>query len=410
MTKHAPISTAVILTLLSLGCGGGESDAKKPAAPQAVAVKTAAAQISALPRNVELPGTLYGDEETQISAKVAGRIVATPADVGDRVAAGQLLAQVDPVDYDLAVALRQNALAEALARLGIDQVPGPDFDPEKTPPVERARYQSENAQAKLDRAKRLFEQQPPLISEQDYADLQTAYEVALRDLEVAKLDAKSLLAAVASRKSELDSARQQAADTRIVAPAAAGGREYAVSQRSVSVGEYVSPATATFRLVLDDPIKFRGFLPERYAQQVKVGQPIRVRIDGLDQPAAGRVSRVNPAIDIASRSFEVEALLPNADRRLRPGAFGRGEIEVGVQENVVMVPEAAVYSFAGLDKVFTVKDGKAVEHRVLPGVKQNGYVALNVDLGGASDVVVTNVDKIANGSAVESSPATQPAK
>ncbi|HEY0007715.1 MAG TPA: efflux RND transporter periplasmic adaptor subunit [Tepidisphaeraceae bacterium] len=395
------------LSLLSLGCH--KEEAAKPKERPPVAVETGPVKLTDLPRTVDIVGTLYGDEEVVVSAKVAGRVTSVAADVGDRVAGGQTLAQIDKVDYDLAVQLRQSALSEALARLGISELPGPDFDLVKTSPVERARYQSENAQAKLTRAQKLFEQKPPLISEQEFADLRTAYEVSQRDFEVAKLDAQSLVAAAQSRKAELDSAKQQAADTRIAAPAVAGERKFAVSQRMVTVGEYVSTATPTFRLVLDDVLKFRGALPERFVNEVKIGQPVMLRVDGIEQPSMGKVTRINPAIDMATRTFQVEALFANTDGRLRPGAFGRGQIEVGRDENVVMVPKSALSSFAGIDKVFTVKDGKAVEHRVLPGAERDGWIPLDVDLGGERTVVISKVGQLANQTVLEVTATTQPA-
>src|SRR5690606_6413584 len=151
-------------------------------------------QTGSLPRTVSVVGTLYGDEETTISAKVPGRVRQILADVGDRVSPGEALAEIDPVDYELVIDQKEMSVRQALARLGLKELPDGDFDGSTIATVERARFQAANARAKLNRAKQLFEQQPPLISEQDFADLQTANEVAQRDYEVALLEAQALLA------------------------------------------------------------------------------------------------------------------------------------------------------------------------------------------------------------------------
>jgi multidrug efflux pump subunit AcrA (membrane-fusion protein) len=382
------------------GAGGG------PTQRDPVPVTLAPARVEPLERTVDLVGSLYGDEEATISAKVPGRVKQILADVGDRVSAGAPLAQIDRTDYELAIRQREMALAEALAELNLTELPPADFDVEKVATVERARSQAANAKAKLERARKLFEQKPPLISEQDFADLETAHEVAQQDHEVAKLNARSQLALARTRQCELLGAQQRLEDTTIRAPAAgdveasavastypADGR-YAVAQRNVSVGEYVREGDAMFRLVADNPIKFRGGVPERFVNDLRVSQPVTIRIEGSTDAFVGRVSRINPAIDPQSRTFQIEALVGNDRQLLRPGAFARASVRVGEDAAVTFVPHRAIVSFAGIDKVFTVSDGKAVEHVVRPGPRRDDYVAIRDGLKGQVDVVVTGASKL----------------
>jgi RND family efflux transporter MFP subunit len=241
-------------------------------------------------------------------------------------------------------------------------MPPNDFDLRSVATVERAQYQAENAKARLERSRKLFEQKPPLISEQDFADLQTAYDVAVRDAEVARLDAKSSLAAARSRESDLRVAEQTLADTQIHAPVLPDARTYAVAQRTVSVGEYVSAGTPAFRLVLDNVVKFRAALPEREAGTLRAGQKVTLRATGQDETLQGTVTRVSPSIDLTTRTFQIEATFDNASGRLRPGAFVRGTVVTGEDADVAIVPQSAVTSFAGLNKVYTMRGGKAVDH------------------------------------------------
>ena len=111
----------------------------------AIAVTVTPAIVAPVQRSVEITGTLFGDEEATVSAKVPGRIVSILHDVGDRTAAGQPLAQIDKTDYELAVAQKQMAMQASLAKLGLSELPrrivrsqqGPDR--RARPPADRQR-------------------------------------------------------------------------------------------------------------------------------------------------------------------------------------------------------------------------------------------------------------------------------
>lgn len=385
---------AITLTVLVAFAGCGKEAPKPPQRP-AAEVTTTPVVLGSVDRIADIVGTLFGDEEVVISAKVPGRVTEVTVDIGDRVVGGAKLAQIDPIDYELEVSRRESAVREALAKLGMSELPQGDYDVGQVATVERARFQAGNAQARMERARKLFEQKPPLISEQDFADLETAYQVAQRDYEVARLDAQSQLATARSRQSELAAAKEQLADTRVSAPPLPSDRKFAVAQRSVSSGEYVREGTALFRVVLDDKIKFRGALPERYIGQVKVGQTVVLRVENLTEPVRGQVLRVSPAINTDTRTFQVEAIFDNASQQLRPGGFARGVVIVGQDENVPLVPPAAIASFAGIDKVFSVKEGQAVEHLVKRGATVDGRVAIPEGLNGVTEVIVGGKDKLA---------------
>jgi RND family efflux transporter MFP subunit len=394
-------STFVLLSALTAaGCSKHEVPPAKPA-QEATEITLTPVIRTDWPRTVDVVGTVFGDDEATIASKVGGRVLSVKADLGDRVAGGAVLAEIDPVDYRLEVVRRRAALTEALSKLGLTELPGDNFDVTKVSTVERAHYQAENAKARFERAKKLFEQKPPLISEQDYADLQTAYDVALRDADVAKLDAQSSLAAAESRKSELDLAQQAVNDAVIKAPPVQGDRTYAVAQRSIAVGEYVSVGTAAYRLVLDNVVKFRASLPERVVSDLQVGQKVTLQMIGHNQPAIGIVARISPSIDVATRTFQIEATFDNTDGRLRPGAFLRGIVDVGLDKNLAMVPKEAVVTFAGISKVFSVMDGKAVEYAVNVRGSQGNNVVLTEPIAGVEAIVTTGGGRLAGGAPVK---------
>jgi RND family efflux transporter MFP subunit len=412
VNKGLVVCAAIALAALPMGCGKKEEAAQKKAA-ETVAISLAPARQQSVQRTIDVVGTLYGDEEAQISAKVAGRITKLMADVGDHVDAGATLAQVDPTDYDLVRRSVETSLQQSLAKLGLSALPDEKLDLGGVPTVVQARLQAENSEARLGRSEKLFQQQPPLISEQDYADARTKAQVDRAAYEVALLIAKTTLAEVRSRQADLAIAERRLADATVRAPQPTAGStapRYGVAARLVSVGEYVKDGTALFRVVADGTIRFRASVPERYLAEVKLEQPATVRVEAYPDAFQGVVKRINPQIDRDSRSFEVEIVVPNPKGLLRSGAFARGSIATHVDENVVFIPQEAVVSFAGVRKAFTVADGKAVEHQIATGIRDGAYLEITQGLDKAQDVVMAGAGRLANGTPVTLKATTRPAE
>ena len=225
MAGVAALVVALLATALP-GCSGGDEGAagKKGAggeggpAPEPVAVAVLPARADSVQRTVEVIGTLFGQEDTYISNKIPGRVTNIFVDVGDRVAPGQALAQLLKNDYQLSLNERQALLDETLAGLGVADVPGEDFDIETVPAVRRARLQARNANSKFERARKLHEAKPPLISDQDFADLQTESQVAQSAYQAALLEARTLVRTARTRQAQVAIAEQVMRDTTIRAP------------------------------------------------------------------------------------------------------------------------------------------------------------------------------------------------
>src|SRR5439155_777362 len=189
MKSFACMSIVVAVAACGVACRErAAANSEKPQEPVQVTVVNAT--VGPVQREVQIVGTLYGDEEATVSAKVPGRITHVFKDVGDRAAAGEPLAQIDKTDYELAVAQKQMAVQAALAKLGLSEFPPQNLDLDKIPTVERARLQRANAEAKFNRGNQLHEHTPPLISDQDYADLKPAFDVAKSNYQVELLMAR----------------------------------------------------------------------------------------------------------------------------------------------------------------------------------------------------------------------------
>ncbi len=414
LLKHITLIAATAALLAASSC-------KKPAAKALsqedalVPVVLAPVSLRGVQRGVDVVGTLFGQEDTTVSAKVPGRVIWLAADIGDRVAMDQPLARIDPVDYQLAVEQKELALKQQMAKLGLEAMPRLGMDLTQVPTVRKAQLQADNAQQRYQRGKQLHQQKPPLLSDQDFADLQTTWQVAASGYDVELLAAQAQLSAVFASQADLDAARQKLQDATVKAPQLladaptasqpatsqpAPAMQYAVAARLVSVGEYVKEATPLYRLVADEMLKLQAAVPERFISQVKVGQKVVFHVEAYQQAFDGTVARLNPQVDPASRTFQVQIQVPNPQRLLKAGAFARAQILTRHDRDVLFAPQEAIVSFAGVNKVYVVENGRAAERRITTGVRDGDFVEIVSGLTPTDRVAVSGTSKLAPGVAV----------
>jgi RND family efflux transporter MFP subunit len=147
------------------------------------------------------------------------------------------------------------------------------------------------------------------------------------------------------------------------------------------------------------PLRLRLAVPEREAAGIRTGQAVQLTVEGVADRHTGRIARISPSISEDNRTLMVEAEVPNADRSLRPGAFARAEIVVQAGDTAVLVPASSVVTFAGIEKVVSVRDGKAVEKKVRTGRHSGDRVEI-VDGVKAGDPVIVQPGNIVTGEPV----------
>jgi RND family efflux transporter MFP subunit len=375
---------AVLLAVSGVACGKDTTSARaasraKAQEPRPVRVVTAA--VGPLPRTVTVTGTLAADEEVVAGFKVAGRVSEIAVDLGSPVRKGQVLARLDPTDFRLRVEQAEAARRQVRAGLGLPgDGSGDRVDPEKTALVREARAVLDEARLNRDRMVQLSEKNYIARSEADASRskllvAESRYQAALEEIR----NRQELLS---ERSSSLALARQQMADAVLSAPI-----DGAVRERRASVGEYLAAGAPVFGLVRVHPLRLRVAVTERDASSVRVGQAVRVRLEGDPVVHAGRVARLSPSIQEQNRTLVVEAEVANRDGKLRPGSFARAEIVVEADRTAVMVPASTVVTFAGLEKVFVVKDGKAVEKRIRTGRRSGDRVEILEGIAAGEQVV-----------------------
>ena len=388
------------LCLSAAGCSGGRADSRPSAdAPRRVQVVKAEKRL--IPRTVVAVGTLAAEERAELGFKVPGRLARWDVDLGSRVAAGAVLAELDARDYELRRDRARAALEQARARLGLP-VGGDDdgLDPEGVGVVRQAKARLDQAKVTLERSRELRDQ--GILAQAEYDTSQAAFRVAESLYNDSLEEVNNRRGILAERRSDLALAEQAVTDSRLVAPFSG-----AVQQRRANLGEYLAAGAPVLTLVKLTPLRLRLDVPEREALNVREGQAVAVRTEGATDAWPGRIVRLSPAIEEANRSLIVEAEVDNSKGLLRPGSFARAEIQTESGGDSLVVPATALVLFAGIEKVVTVRDGKALERPVTTGRHAGDAVEILSGLEQGESVVV-KPGNLTTGAAVVVSPAAAP--
>ena len=170
--------------------------------------------------------------------------------------------------------------------------------------------------------------------------------------------------------------------------------------RNTSVGAYVSPGTAITTLSRVSPVKIDFNVPSRFAQSVRVGDPVRVTDEATTKKMEARVYAINPQIDPVSRTLPVRAIYANKHRELRPGGFVKVNLELGETAEALQIPTEAVVPVASGYTVFTVKDGKAAVQPVNIGVRSDKVIQITNGLAVGDTVIRTGILQVKAGDGV----------
>jgi RND family efflux transporter MFP subunit len=402
MSRTLPAAFCLAGTWFAASCAGGSSAAPagksgSDGAANARTVQVAIAKEAPLERTVSVTGTLAAEEQVTVSFKVPGRLDSLEVDLGSAVNGGHVVGRLVPTDFDLRVTQAEAALQQARARLGLTGEEGDEVDPAATAVVRQARAVLD--QATLTRDRTAATAKKGIVSQADLDAAEAAFRVAEGRYQDALEEVRNRQAILSQRRIELELARQALSDSRLTAPFA--GR---VRERHATPGQYLAAGTPVVTIVKVNPLRLRLSIPEREASAVRVGQRVRVTLEGDAAVHEGRVARVSPAIEETSRTLSIEAEVANPTGTLRPGAFANASVVTESRDTTILVPAASVVSFAGVERVFVVSGGKAVERRVTTGRRDGTRVEVTDGLK-AGETVVVSPGNLVDGAAVSEAPA-----
>jgi membrane fusion protein (multidrug efflux system) len=318
----------LLVLLLAAGCSNGNASADTTAASNAVLVgpeNIVVVKAEEIRTGPTLSGAIEAERVATLRAEVPGAVMQTFAEPGQRVSAGALLARLDDT------AIRDQALS---ARAAVTM--------------------SQNA---YDIAKRELERAEALVK---------AGAIAERDLERARNGALAAQAQLNNTQAMYASAQKNQNKTRVVAPFAG-----VISARQVNAGDLVSPGGALFTIVDPSTMRLEASVPAEALSMIRVGLPVQFSVAGYaTRRFTGRITRVNPTADPATRQVRLIATIPNAGAALVGGLFAEGRISSETRTSPV-VPESAVDERGVRPSVMRIRNGKVEKVEVELGLRDD---------------------------------------
>jgi len=425
----------ILLSLAACGRSGAEKSAKTEAAPRVIPVKVAPVGHQTVERSVEVVGTLKGWEEVNLGAKKGGRVIKVLHDMGDHVRPGEPLVELETIDAKLAYAQARSKYLAELVRLGITEeqaemavkrfgmtenlLSSPETTDmlEKSPQIAQASVAVKKALNNMNRLKRLHDRGAG--TSEELQNMENDFEAAKANKDYALSTGRNVVAMAYSSKVAIESAEQALKDMNIKAPLLSRLPEgadvskitYGITKRSVAEGQILKDGDAVMELVIESPLRLWANVPERHNSEIRTGQSVRVTVSSFPGKSfTGRVARINPQVDPVSRTFQVEAVIPNDAGMLRPGGFAKASIIVDTNSDALTVPIEAVLKFAGVTKVFVIEDGKAHAINVETGLEGSGWVEVTTPLPRDAVVVTDGWTQLADGTSVTITKPKEPAK
>lgn len=394
---HSSVGFVLVFAFLAGACGGssGVPDTLgRGRATAAVQIETAAVGRMSVERRADLSGTLVSPDQAKVSSEVAGIVRDVPVQLGTEVRAGDPLVRLEARELTIALERAASALRQVEAQLGIgsSQTAVPPDD--QVASVQQALVNRDDAKATYDRAANLNER--GLVSKADRDTAETRLKVMDANYRAALDNVLVLRATLQDRRAAYDLATKKLEDAVIRAPVSG-----AVSERLVQPGEFLRENTQVVTIVQINPLKLRTSIQEKLASAIHQGQAVDFGVEAFPgRRFQGRVAYVGPAVDQATRTFAIEALVDNPERVLKPGFFAKGTVSLKTDEGVLAVPDDAVSTLAGVSTVYVIEGGKARQQIVALGAHEGGKWEIVDGLKGQETVATSQLNQLATGMAV----------
>lgn len=355
----AGITAAVLKKQNQRAASSIATASKAPAVMEFLASDVTQAKQRDLRQLLPLSGSLRAVNQAAVKARVAGEVREVLVREGEAVKTGQVLIRMDASDYQARVNQAQGALLAARGQLDI------------------ATKTRDNNKALLDKG---------FISKTAFDNAESQFSIARANVD--------------SARGALDVAQKALADTVIRAPISG-----LISSRTVQPGEKVAVDSRLLDVVDLSQMEMEAAVPAADIMNVALGQEVRVKVEGMQQPLTGKVVRINPATQSGSRSIMTYIQLDNPQGALRVGMFGEAQLTIAKKASVLTVPQSAIRNDAGNTYVYAIEDGKLVQKQVTLGVRgddgEGGAVEVVQGLDSGAQIVRANLGSLRIGTAVK---------
>jgi RND family efflux transporter MFP subunit len=329
-------------------------------------VELASPQRADVAQQLMVVGNLIGEQTVSVVPKTAGRLEEVYVKLGDAVTRGQRIARIE--DREIREQVKQAEAAFEVARATIRQ----------------READLKFAETNLDRSRELFGRQ--LLPKQTLDDADARYQAAVAQLELSR-------AQLTQSQARLEELRINLANTIIVSPVTGF-----VAKRSADSGAYASQNAPIVDLVDISLVRLVANIVEKDMRRVSPGDTARVEVDAFPgETFTGRIARVAPVLDPATRTAQIEVEIANRSKRLKPGMYARVNLTVEQRANALVVPANAIVDREGQRGVFLASNNIAAFRPVQVGIEDTSRVEILNGVTERDQVVTTGAAALQDG-------------
>lgn len=345
--------------------GGGNFGSRGP-----MVVELAAARRASMNQEVRVVGNLIGEATVAVAPRTAGRLQDVFVRLGDRVSRGQRIAKIE--DFEIVEQVKQAEAAQEVAAATIRQ----------------READLQLALTNVERSRNLFQRQ--LLPKQTLDDNEARYQAAVAQIDLAKAQSTQ-------SRARLDELRINLANTVIVSPV-----NGFVARRAVDPGAFVSQNAPVVDVVDISSVRLVVNIVERDLKELRAGHAAKVEVDAFPgETFQGRIARVAPVLDPATRTAPIEIEIPNPDFRLKPGMYARVGITTDIKKDTLVVPVDAVADLGGRRGVFQHVNGVAVFRAIQVGTENDQVIEVLGGLAEGDQVITTGARALRDGDRVQ---------
>ena len=344
--------------------GGGFGGGGGPRVP--MTVETGTLKRGKVAAYLTVVGNLIGEQTVDIAPRTGGRLLEVRVKLGDRVRRGQLLAKVE--DREIVEQVRQAEASKTVSEATIRQ----------------READLKVAELGFERNKNLFERQ--LLAKQVLDDAESRYIAAVAQVDLAK-------AQQSQTDARLEELRINLQNTSVTSPV-----DGFVGKRSVDPGAMVNTNTAIASVVDISRLRLVANVVERDLRMVSPGDAAVVEVDAYPgEKFNGKIARVAPVIDPATRTAAMEVEIPNGDGKLKPGMYARINLTVEEHDSALVAPKNAVVDYSGQRGVWVPNDqDRAMFVPLKLGIENNEQIEVLGGMDEGARFVTTGAGAVRN--------------
>ena len=340
------------------GRGGGRSGP--------LTVEVGRVTRTSLAQELTVVGNLIGESTVSVAPRAAGRLQEVSVRLGDRVTKGQRIAKIE--DFELVEQLKQQEAAQEVAQATIRQ----------------READLSLARTNVERSRSLFERQ--LLPKQTLDDNEARYQSAQAQLDLARAQAQQ-------SKARLDELKINLNNTIITSPV-----NGFVAKRNVDPGASVGQNAPVVDVVDISFVRLIANVVEKDLKQLHSGDPTRVEVDAFPgEKFAGRIARVSPVLDPATRTAPIEVEIPNSSFRLKPGMYARVGITLNTLKDALVAPASALVDLGGRRGIFQPINDTAVFRAVQVGTENLQVAEILGGVTEGTEVITTGSGQLRDG-------------